>query len=135
MAMAAVITIKEISCYGYHGVLAEEQVLGQEFRVSLELKIDKPAPQKDLLSETVDYRAAVEAVRRVIEGPPRRLLETLAEEIAAGILALPGIREVKVSVSKPHPPIPAVRGGVTVEIRRSRAGSKTESPRNQEDKS
>ncbi|HOA34886.1 MAG TPA: dihydroneopterin aldolase [Bacillota bacterium] len=118
--MAALIIIKDISCYGYHGALAEEQVLGQEFRVSLELNMDTPAPEKDLLSETVDYRDAVETVRRVIEGPPRRLLETLAEEIAAGLLALPGIKGAKVSVCKPHPPIPAVRGGVAVEVRRTR---------------
>ncbi|MGB4682512.1 MAG: dihydroneopterin aldolase [Firmicutes bacterium] len=115
-----VITIRDIACYGYHGALEEEQALGQEFRVSLELKTSL-APERDLLSETFDYREAVDLVRRIMEGPPRRLLETLAEEIAAGLLALPGIEEVKISVCKPHPPIAAVLGGVAVEIRRSRA--------------
>lgn len=116
--MAALIMIDDITCYGYHGVLPEEQVLGQEFRVSLELSLAAAAPQKDLLSETVDYRNAVEIVRRIMEGPPRRLLETLAEEIAAELLALSGIKEVKIRLCKTHPPIPAVRGGIAVVISR-----------------
>lgn len=116
--MSALIMINDISCYGYHGALAEEQVLGQEFRVSLELSLGAAAPKRDLLSETVDYRCAVDIVRRIMEGPPRRLLETLAEEIAADILTLPGIEEVKIRLCKVHPPIPAVRGGVAVSISR-----------------
>lgn len=114
--MAILITVREITCYGYHGVFPEEQKLGQEFRVSLELYLDTAAPENDLLSETVDYCGAVETVCQIMAGPPRRLLETLADEIAAALLTLPGVNEVKVSICKPHPPIPAVRGGVTVEI-------------------
>ncbi len=116
--MAALIKIRDITCYGYHGALPEEQRLGQEFRVSLELHLVTAVPENDRLAETVDYRAAVEIVRRVIEGPSRRLLETLAEEIAAGLVNLHGVSEVKVCVCKPHPPIPAVGGGVAVEISR-----------------
>lgn len=118
--MAAKIIITDIICYGYHGVLPEEQALGQEFRVSLELCLNAVAPEKDLLSETVDYRLAVEIVRRIMEGEPRQLLETLAEEIAAGLLTRPEIKGVEVRVCKPHPPISAVKGGVTVEISRQK---------------
>ncbi len=118
--MAAVIMINDITCYGYHGALPEEQVLGQEFRVSLELSLGTAAPQDDLLSQTVDYRCAVDTVRRIMEGPSRRLLETLAEEIATDILALPGVEEVRIRLCKVHPPIPAVRGGVAVVISRQR---------------
>lgn len=114
--MAALILIRDITCYGYHGVLPEENKLGQEFRVSLELSLDTAAPEDDLLSGTVDYRDAVEIVRRIMEGRPRRLLETLAEEIAAALLALHGIGSAKIRICKPHPPLPAVKGGVAVEI-------------------
>lgn len=123
--MAVLIQVRDITCYGYHGVLPEEQALGQEFRVSLELNLDTASPETDRLAETVDYRNAVEVVCRVIEGPPRRLLETLAEEIAAGLVNLHGVSEVKVCVCKPHPPIPAVGGGVAVEIRRSKVRGQT----------
>lgn len=116
--MAALILIHDITCYGYHGVLPEENILGQEFRVSLELSLDTAAPEDDLLTGTVDYRDAVEIVRRIMEGRPRRLLETLAEEIAAALLALHGIGSVKIRICKPHPPLSAVKGGVAVEVTR-----------------
>lgn len=118
--MTAWIKINDITFFAYHGVLPEEQRLGQEFRVSLELQLDLPSRVSDLLSETTDYRRAIEIVRQIMEGPPRRLLEKLAGDIAAGLLDLPGIRAVRISVSKPHPPIPAVQGGVSVEISRER---------------
>lgn len=118
--MAVKIMLKEIVCYGYHGVLPEEQALGQEFRVSLELTLDSPAPEKDLLSETADYREAVALVLRIMEGPPQRLLETLAAEIASAILQMHGVSSVKVTVCKPHPPMPEVKGGVAVELSRTR---------------
>ncbi len=88
MKRAMTIRIEEITCYGYHGVLPEEQVLGQEFRVSLELALDGAPPAEDQLSETVDYRRAVELVCKIIEGKPRRLLETVAGEIAAALLEI-----------------------------------------------
>lgn len=118
--MAALIKINEIACYGYHGVLPEEQKLGQEFRVSLELSVARAAPTSDSLSETFDYREAVEIACRILEGRPKRLLETLAEEIAAALLDLEPVDRVKVCVCKPHPPIAAVHGGIAVEINRQK---------------
>ena len=115
--MSMLIKINEITCYGYHGALPEEQTLGQEFRVSLELSL-AGAPGSDSLGQTFDYRKAVEVVQRIMDGAPRRLLETLAEEIAADLLKLEAIDQVRVSVSKPHPPIAALRGSVAVEISR-----------------
>ena len=110
------IAINEIVVYGYHGVLPAEQALGQEFRVDLELTVDLPEQFKDRIEETADYCIAVDTVRRILKGKPRRLLETLAREIAGELTALPGISGVRVSISKPHPPIPDVKGGVTVTI-------------------
>jgi dihydroneopterin aldolase len=110
------IAIEEICCYGRHGVLAQERELGQEFRVSLELTADLPPAGGDRLDDTVDYRLAVALVQRIMQGEPRRLLETLAFEIARELLALPRVASVRVKVAKPHPPIPGVRGGVAVEM-------------------
>ena len=114
------IKINDIVCYGYHGVLPEEQHLGRAFRVILELGLDLPAGVDDRLENTVDYRLAVEMVQQVMTGPQRLLLETLAEEIADLVLQLPRVQEATVTVSKPNPPIPGVQGGVSVAITRSR---------------
>jgi 7,8-dihydroneopterin aldolase/epimerase/oxygenase len=114
--MITMITINDISCYGYHGVLAQERQLGQEFRVSLVLTADLPPEACDRLEDTVDYRAAVAITHRIIQGEPRRLLETLALAIARELLFLPRVSAVRVRVCKPHPPISGVHGGVAVEI-------------------
>ncbi len=118
--MHAKIFIQGVRYYAYHGVLPEEQQLGQEFMISLELDVELLSHGQDRLEETVDYRRAVEVVRQVMEGERRLLLETLAGEITDKLLNLSRVHAAKVRVSKPHPPIPGVQGGVTVEICRCR---------------
>ena len=114
------ISIDDITCYAYHGVLPEERKLGQEFEVSLELVTDFSVIKEDRIEEAVDYRRAVDIARGIICGEPCRLLETLAERIAGRLLQLPGITEVEVEVRKPNPPLPGIKGGIGVSISRRR---------------
>ncbi len=114
------ISIDDISCYAYHGVLPEERTLGQEFEISLELGTSFTVIREDRIEEAVDYRQAVAAVQDILYGDPCRLLETLAERIAGRLLQLPGVEEVQVEIRKPNPPIPGLKGGVGVSISRSR---------------
>lgn len=113
------IIVERIVCFGYHGVLLEEQTMGQEFQVSLELGIDLSAHKDDQIDQVPDYRAAVSIVEEVMYGQSRRLLETLACRIADKLLTIPGIIEATVEVRKPNPPVPGVQGGVSVIITRS----------------
>ncbi len=116
------IHIKDLKFHGRHGVLPEENTLGQHFLVSLILETDlQPAGESDDIERGIDYRRLVAAAREVVEGPPVKLLETLAERIAEGILdRFPGIHAVTVQTGKPTPPIPETCGGVFVRIRRTR---------------
>jgi len=114
------IIVERIVCFGYHGVLLEEQTMGQEFQVSLELGIDLSTLKDDQLDQVPDYRAAVSIVEEVMYGQSRRLLETLACQIAEKILTITGIIEATVEVRKPNPPLPGVQGGVSVVITRGK---------------
>lgn len=68
-----------------HGALPEEAVRAQPFEVDLDLIVDlRAAGHSDDLADSVDYGEVCEAVRSVMEGPHARLLEHLAEEVAAG---------------------------------------------------
>jgi 7,8-dihydroneopterin aldolase/epimerase/oxygenase len=108
--------------YGYHGVFPEENQLGQRFIVDLELGLDlRPATRTDQLKLTVNYAEVYEAVKREVEGTPLKLVETLAEKIAATLLEQFPLQQVKVCVTKPDPPIPGHYEAVGVEIVRSRA--------------
>ncbi len=105
--------------FGKHGVLAEETRLGQAFHVDLEMYLDlSPAGQNDDLSRTVDYGRVYTTVRAIVEGPPFKLLEAVAERIAAATLKDHPVQEVVVRVHKPGAPLPGPFDSVTVEIRR-----------------
>ena len=93
--------------YAYHGVNSEERALGQHFLVEVVLTVYvRRAGQSDDLADTVSYSAVYKLVRRIVEGEPRNLIETVAEEIAAEILTgFPPVARVTVTVRKPEVPM------------------------------
>jgi dihydroneopterin aldolase len=113
------ITLTGLQFYGYHGVYPEENRLGQNFLVDVELHADlREAGRTDDLKRTVDYGKVYLAVKAIAEGQPFKLIEAVAERIATEVLAGFPVTEVVVRVHKPKAPIPGPFDGVTVEIRR-----------------
>ncbi len=90
--------------YAYHGVNPEERAQGQRFTVDVRLATDlREAGRTDDLRRTINYSAAFKRVRAIVEGPPRDLIEAVAEEIAEALLAdFPAARSVTVTVRKPE---------------------------------
>jgi dihydroneopterin aldolase len=59
-----------------------------------------------------------------MEGPPRKLVEALTEEVAAEILrAFPLVRTVGVEIVKLKPPVDFASAGFAVRICRARGGN------------
>src|SRR5690606_31871826 len=115
------IQLEGMSFYGTHGVLTEENRLGQRFSVDLELFLDiTKAAQKDLLKHSINYAEVYDTVKSEVEGTEVKLLETLAENIAQKVLTAFQIQQVRVKVRKLHPPIKGFDGTVSVEIVRRR---------------
>lgn len=116
------IFLNEMEFYGYHGVFPEETKLGQRFYVDLELDIElKQAGLTDDLSETVNYADVFAKVRDMMEGPPKKLLETVAEQISEQLLtSFPLISACSVKIIKPNPPIEGHYRSVGVKIKRFR---------------
>lgn len=114
--------IRGMRFFGYHGVLPEENRLGQRFIVDVELMLDlEEAAAADDLAKTVNYADVHARVKRIVEGPPCRLIEALARRIATDLLdTYTNINEVRVRVTKPHPPFDIQFEGVTVELGRRR---------------
>ncbi len=117
------IRVKNLRFYGRHGILPEENTLGQHFLVSLALEIDlQPAGTSDDLERGIDYRKVIEIAKGVVEGTPVKLLETVAEKIAERTLEdCPQVTAVTVELGKANPPIDVDCSGIFVEIRRTRA--------------
>ena len=95
-----------LTAFGYHGNNPAERKLGQTFTADLEVVLDtQRAAASDSIHDTVSYPRLEEAARKILEGEPANLLETVAERIAAAILKFPDVVQVTVQVSK-RPPLP-----------------------------
>jgi dihydroneopterin aldolase / 2-amino-4-hydroxy-6-hydroxymethyldihydropteridine diphosphokinase len=116
-----VIRLTGVRAFGHHGVLDHEKRDGQDFVVDVTLTLDlRPAGTSDDLAQTVNYAEVAADVVGVVTGPPRDLIETVAEEIAARALARPLVEAVEVTVHKPQAPVGVPFGDVEVVVRRER---------------
>jgi dihydroneopterin aldolase len=112
------LTIHRIAFRAPCGVRPEERALGNDFVADVTLELDlSRAGRTDSLADTVDYGDVADAVVAVARDE-RHLVEHLAEDIAAAILAAHPVAAVEVALTKCHPPVAAIGGGVTVLIRR-----------------
>lgn len=120
------ITLTGLTVRGFHGVLPRERQQGQDFVIDVVLHVDTAAAAAgDDLAATVNYADLAARVEAVVAGDPVDLIETLADRIAEVALTPgegmdPYVSTVEVTVHKPHAPIPAVFGDVSVTVRRHR---------------
>lgn len=104
-----------------HGVHDTEKATPQEFLVDIAMNVDtRRAGQTDALADTVDYSGVAAMAADVMSGPPRDLIETLAADIAARVLATYLVDAVEVTVHKPGVDLGIPVTDVAVTIRRSR---------------
>ncbi len=113
------IEIRELEVYCHHGVLKEENVLGQKFLVSIILYTDtKMAGVSDDLEQSVDYAKVSYFVKERMEEKNFKLIEAAAEYVAEKVLlSFPLIQRIQVEIKKPWAPIllPLETVSVTIE--------------------
>jgi dihydroneopterin aldolase len=105
-----------------HGVFDFERADGQDFVVDVTAWLDlSAAAAGDDLGATVHYGELAEEVVAAVERDPVDLIETVAERVAATVLAHEPVDAVEVTVHKPQAPIAVPFADVAVRIVRSRA--------------
>lgn len=116
------IEVHGVEFHGYHGVPPAERRVGNRFRVDLAFELDlRPAGENDDLTRSVDYAAAAARVVEIGTGPSVQLIETLAERMAAALLAEFALADaVEVRVTKLLPPAVPSFAASSVLIRRER---------------
>jgi len=120
--MTDLIELRGLRVLGHHGALEGEQDAAQPFEVDLEVESAlAEAARNDDLTATVDYSRLVETARAIVAEHRYRLLEALAGAIAAGILEIPSVDAVTVTVRKLRPPVEADLASAGVRLRRERA--------------
>ena len=82
------------------GVHAHEQRGAQRIRVNIDLAVAEGVVGRDDLSDVVDYERVAVAVRAIVAAGHVRLVETLAERIAAACLEDARVRWTRVRVEK-----------------------------------
>lgn len=95
------IVIADLELSAHIGVPDEERAAAQRLSVNLVLEpMRQFTALGDALENTVDYFRVCEEVKALSLTRPRRLIETLAEDIAALLLAHFAIRSVAVELRK-----------------------------------
>ena len=87
-----------IAASGRHGARPGEKDEPQDFVVDLDLEVSVDA---DDIEATADYRGVSEAVRAVIVEGSYDLIEVMARDVAARVLALDHVSRVTAVVHKP----------------------------------
>lgn len=119
------IHLRGLEFYAYHGVLPEEQVLGQRFLIDMDLFSDlSKAGSSDQVEDTIHYGEVYQVIKACVTGTSHQLLEHLAEDIAQRVLGQFSCTSVRVEVHKPQAPIPGIFRDVSVEIWRQ-VGNRT----------
>lgn len=123
--MADRIELRGLTIRGRHGVFDHERAAGQDFVIDITVWIDLArAAASDDLSDTYDYGALAQRAAGIVAGPPRKLIETVAGEIAEDVMNDERVHAVEVAVHKPQAPIPQSFADVVVVARRSRRGGR-----------
>ena len=112
------IEMKNCAFFARHGVLKEEEVLGQRFYVDAVLEVEEgSALETDEIDDTVHYGIAFGVIEEVVTGSRRKLIEALARDVGKALIArFPQIRQADITVRKPSAPIPGILDYVQVSV-------------------
>lgn len=101
------ITISNLEVFAYHGVLKEENSLGQKFMVSAELYTDiKEAANEDDITKSINYATVCKSMEAFLKEHTNKLIETTADHLALHLLkTFDRIKKIKLEIKKPWAPI------------------------------
>ena len=120
MTILDTITLTGLRANAFHGVFDDERRNGQVFIVDVVAHFDMAAAAaSDDLEQTVHYGVLAEEVVAAVESDPVDLIETVAERVAAVVLAHTPVKLVVVTIHKPSAPITVPFDDVAVTITRA----------------
>jgi 7,8-dihydroneopterin aldolase/epimerase/oxygenase len=120
--MSDQIFLKGLVVHARHGVMRYEGKVGQNFVIDIELTVDlQKAARSDRLADTVSYGTVAEFAARAFAAKACKLVEAAAGLVADALFAeFPAVSELRVTVHKPHAPVPATFSDVGVSLTRRR---------------
>lgn len=115
--MSSKIYLRNVRFHAFHGVLAQEGIVGNDYLVNLVLDYDFSSAMKtDDLQGTLNYAEVYQKVREEM-AVPSKLLEHVAVRIAHRLFSdFPEIQKLQLSITKVNPPMGADSDGAGVEV-------------------
>ena len=100
--MSDLIRVADLEVFAHIGVPDAERRDKQRLLISLEMSVDSfsHAAGTDSLTWTINYADVVEHVKRVTARRSRKLLETLAEDLAFDLLKTFAIKKITIEIKK-----------------------------------
>ncbi len=118
------ISVRNLTLQGFHGVMPEERSLGQKFYIDLDCSVPDKEERQDDLEDTVCYAKLCETAETLSQSKTFQLIETLADKLAdAVLLEHPLVQHVAVSIRKPSAPMRFNVDHVGVSLKKSRSTS------------
>ncbi len=114
------IRIRELEVFARHGVLPEENRLGQKFLLDVLIDTDtREAGKADDIAKSIDYAKVCRSITDFMQEHTYKLIEAAAEEIAEMLLlTYDRIQNVEIELKKPWAPIGLPVETVSVCIKR-----------------
>jgi|TARA_B110000438_G_scaffold298870_1_gene347904 dihydroneopterin aldolase len=113
------IRLKNVKLYSNHGCLDQEELIGSDYVLQLEVSVDlNKSSKSDNLNDTVDYVALnsiikEEALKRskLLEAVAKRIIDRIFNEHVS-------VKKAKVEISKINPPIGGDVEAVSIILKR-----------------
>ena len=112
------IVVRDFVCSAFIGVTEEERAHPQRLGISVELNLVARPPVSDNIDEVLSYGRVVALLRKSCGKTGVRLLETLAETLAASLFDFPQVTVTRIRIEKLERY--ADVAGVGIEIERHR---------------
>ncbi len=111
----ATILLENMEFHAFHGVLEHEKELGNNFLLTLEMKIDtEKSGQTDDLNDTLNYQLVYQAIKEEM-AIPSELIEHISQRIVDSLMnKFPQIQALKLKLSKLNPPLGGKLEKVTI---------------------
>ena len=114
------IDLEDLRFYSYHGFYPEEQVLGNEYNVAIRTTTSSSFFENEVAADpfanTVNYEQLY-AIAKNAMGKPRKLLETVVEEMLGSIREqFPALSSIEVIICKINPPFGGDKARARVSI-------------------
>jgi len=111
------IYIKEARFHAFHGVMAQEQQVGQDYLVTVRCSYDiTAAMEQDSVELTLNYATLYELLKQEMN-IPSKLIEHVAGRIGKSVFEhFPQVTALDLTITKQNPPMGADCKGAGVEV-------------------